>query len=74
MKIFIESQFGYCPLVWMFHARIVNRKVNHLHERFLRDFYEDYNSPFEGLLRQDKSVTVHHSNIQSFTIEILKIK
>ena len=36
MEIFIESQFGYCPLVWMFHGRIVNKKINNLHERVLR--------------------------------------
>ena len=33
MKSFIEAQFGYYPLVWMFHGRILNRKINHLHER-----------------------------------------
>ena len=26
MKTFIESQFGYCPLVWMFYGRIMNKK------------------------------------------------
>ena len=36
LKTFIESQFRYCPLVWMFHNRRVNNKVNHLHERSLR--------------------------------------
>ena len=24
LKTFIESQFGYCPLIWMFHSRRVN--------------------------------------------------
>ena len=33
MKSFIEAQFGYYPLVWMFHGRVLNRKINHLHER-----------------------------------------
>ena len=33
MKTFIESQFSYCLLVWLFHDRIVNKKTNHLHER-----------------------------------------
>ena len=28
MKAFIESQFGYCPLVWMFHSRGINNKLN----------------------------------------------
>ena len=26
LKIFIESQFGYCPLIWMFYSRRVNNK------------------------------------------------
>ena len=32
MKSFVEAQFGYCPLVWMFHGREINRKINHIHE------------------------------------------
>ena len=26
MKAFIESQFNYCPLVWMFHSKTFNNK------------------------------------------------
>ena len=33
MKALIESQFEYCPLVWMFHSRTLNNKINRLHER-----------------------------------------
>ena len=32
MKVFIESHINYCPLIWMFHSRGVNNKINHLHE------------------------------------------
>ena len=39
-KAFIELQFGYCPLIWMFHSRGVNNKINHLHERQLRIVYK----------------------------------
>ena len=35
MKAFIESQFGYCPLVWMFYGRQENNRINHFHERAL---------------------------------------
>ena len=52
MKAFIESQFGYCPLIWMFHSRGVNSKINHLHERSLRIVYEDNISSFEDLLKK----------------------
>ena len=74
MKTFIESQFGYCPLIWMFHGRTANRKINHLHERSLRIVYNDYKSSFENLLEKEHSVTIHQRNIQSFAIELFKIK
>ena len=51
MKTFIELQFSYCSLVWMFHGRIVNKKFNHLHERVLQIVYKDYTSPFEDLVK-----------------------
>ena len=28
MKTFIESQYNYCPLVWMFHNMTMNNKIN----------------------------------------------
>ena len=28
MKAFIELQFNYCPLTWMFHSRQLNNKIN----------------------------------------------
>ena len=31
MKSFIESQFSYCPLIWMFCSRGMNRKINHIY-------------------------------------------
>ena len=59
MKAFIESQFGYCPLVWMFCGRQTNARINHIHERALRGVCNDEISPFEELLGRDKSETIH---------------
>ena len=72
MEIFIESQFNYCPLIWMFHSRTINNKINRLHERALRIVYSDFKSTFEGLLRKDNSFSTHERNIQSLAIEIYK--
>ena len=44
MNSFFSSQFGYCPLVWMFHNTRYNNKINCLHERMLRIIYKDYKS------------------------------
>ena len=36
MRAFIISQFNYCPLIWMFHNRALNNRINKMHERDLR--------------------------------------
>ena len=72
-KSFIEAQFKYCPLTWMFHSRLTNNKVNRLHERALRLVYNDYTSSFEAFLSKDRSFSIHHQNIQSLAIEIYKV-
>ena len=72
MKAFIESQFNYCPLIWMFHSRTLNNKINRIHERALRTVYSDYNSSFNELLDKDGSFTIHQRNVQSLAIEIYK--
>ena len=75
MKSFVESQFSYCPLIWMFcGSRRLNRRINQIHERGLRIVYRDYVSSFEELLRKDESVCVHHRNIQFVAIEMFKVK
>ena len=77
MKTCIESQFGYCPLIWMFHSRGVSNKVSHLHARLLRIFYKDNISSFEDLLKRDQSFTIHQINnqsLQSLAIESFKVK
>ena len=73
-KAFVESQFAYSPLVWMFHSRSLNKKINRLHERALRMVYDDDISTFSKLLLRDGSFTVHERNIQSLAIEMFKAK
>ena len=73
--MFVESQFAYCPLVWMFHneKRTVNSKINRLHERALRLLYSNDVSSFEELLKIAGTFTIHQRNIQSLAIEIFKV-
>ena len=68
------TAFGYCPLVWMFHSRKINNRVNSLHERALKVVCRDYNATFSELLSKDKSVTIHQRNLQLLATEIFKTK
>ena len=72
MKAFIESQFSYCPLIWMFHSRELNNRINRLHERALRLVYKDSILTFEELLQKDNSFTFHHRNLQNLATEMYK--
>ena len=74
MKAFIEPQFSYCPLIWMFHSTRVNNKINNLHERWLRIVYKDNIRSFEDILKKDRPFTIHQRNIQSLAIELFKVK
>ena len=74
MKAFVQSQFSYCPLIWMLHSRKLNNRINRIHERSLRIVYQDVNSSFEELLLKDNSFTVHIRNIQLLAIELYKVK
>ena len=71
-KAFIESQFNYCPLIWMLNSRTMNNKINLFHERSLRIVYSDQSSTFEELLERHKTFSIHHKNIQSLAINIYK--
>ena len=73
LKAFIESQFNYCPLVWMFYSRTLNNRINKLHQRALRLVYKNSTLTFEQLLEMDNSFTIHHRNIQKLAIEIYKV-
>ena len=77
MKTFIISQFNYCPLVWMFHNRTMNNKINRLHERALRIVYKDATDEylsFQDLLDKDGSVRIHDRNLQRLAAEMYKLK
>ena len=63
MKAFITSQFSYCPLIWMFHSRNLNNKINRIHERALRLVYHN-NLHFSELLNLDNYITVHQKLLQ----------
>ena len=71
MKAFITSHFN---LIWMFHSRQLNNRINKIQERALRLVYKDNKLTFDDLLKLDNSVTIHQRNIQILTTEIFKVK
>ena len=73
VNAFFYSQFNYCQLVWMYHNRTNNNKINRLHERCLRLIYNDKKSIFEDLLQKSGSVSIHHRNLRTLAVELFKV-
>ena len=74
IRAFVNSQFNYCPLIWMFHNRTLNNKINKLHERDLRFVYKNDDLSFQELLDADLSETIHKKNLKRLAIEMFKVK
>ena len=80
MDAFIKSQFNYCPLVWMFHDRRANAKLNKVFERALRIACSDSmnnsennseNTSVYTYCNPNKSLTIYQCSLQLLMIEIL---
>ena len=73
MSSFVQSQFSYCPMLWMFCSRNLNDRINRIHKRALRMVYLDFTSSFAELLKRDGSVTIHQRNIQLVAITMFGV-
>ena len=74
MRAIITSQFQYCPLIWMFLSRQLNKKINKIQERVLRITYTDAESTYSELLKKDCSATIHTKSLQLLMTEMHKTK
>ena len=73
MNAFFNSQFSYCPLVWMCHCHSINNEINRLLELCLKLIYNDKQLSFEELFEKDDSVSIHIRNLQTLAIEMYKV-
>ena len=68
---FIDSQFNYTPLLWMFCRKTLYSKIEKIHHKTLKVIYES-NYTYENLLLQSSPVSVHQRHLTFLMIEIYK--
>ena len=68
---FIDSQFNYAPLLWMFCRKNLYSKIEKIHHRTLKVIYQS-NDTYENLLLQSNMVSVHQIDLRFLMIEIYK--
>ena len=69
---FINSQFTYCPLIWMFSSKGCYKRINKIHERSLRLILSDYESSFDISLSTLNEKTIHQSCINVLPTKVYK--
>ena len=69
---YFNSNFNYCPLVWMFSRAKSLNKVESL-KRVLNFLYEDYVLLHEELLQKAGNETMKENGLRSLCIEIYKL-
>ena len=74
MRAFITIRFQYYPLIWMFHSRQLNQKINKIQERALRITYKDTEYPFSEILQKDSAVTIHTKALQILMTDMYKTR
>ena len=70
------SQFSYCPLIRMFHSQAMeHRKNSRIHLRTLRLISPNQHQPaLKQLLERNKTIGIHHGNLQTLATEIYNAK
>ena len=57
----------------MFSSQRSNNLINRIHERSLRTVHNDTSSTFQELLQRNRSVCIHHKNIQTLNTKVFKV-
>ena len=66
---FINSQFNYVPLIWLFCRKALYHKIEKIHHRTLKVIYQSEGS-YKNLLLESSSVSVHQRHMRFLVTEI----
>ena len=69
---FINSQFNYAPLVWMFAGKTSINKICKIHHRTLQVIHNDYQKSYDELLDINKDVNIHQKQLCTLVLEVFK--
>ena len=69
---FIDRQFNYAPLIWMFAGKILINTICKIHHRTLRVVYNEFNKSYGELLQFNNNVSIHQRHLQYLALEVFK--
>ena len=68
---FVDSQFNYAPLIWIFCKKIIYFKMQKVHNKTLRVICQPDES-YVNILNLDNGVSLHQRHLRFLVNEIFK--
>ena len=68
---FINSQFNYAPLLWMFCRKKQYLKIQKIHHKALKVVYNS-NKNYDELLRDNNEFSIHQRHLRALICEVFK--
>ena len=72
LESFVNSNFNYCPLVWLFCSPESTRKIDRIQERALRLLFDDYTSDSETIRNKANKSSICIERYRKLSLEIFK--
>ena len=69
---FINNQFYYAPLIWMFAGKSLISKVQKIHFRTLQVVYNTYEKSYNELLILNRDISIHQKHLHFLATEVYK--
>ena len=73
LHAFIDSQFNYAPLIWMFAGKTLINKICKTHHRTLQIVYDDFNKSYDELFELNNDLSIHQRHLRYLAIEVFKL-
>ena len=69
---FINSQFYYAPLIWVFAGKLLISRVQKIRFRSLQVVHNTYDTIYDELLSMDSDVSIHQRHLHFLVTEVFK--
>ena len=69
---FIDSQFNYAPLIWMFCHKATYLKMQKIHHKSLKVIYQS-DASYDDLLQLSNSVSLHQRHLRFLLRKYAKV-
>ena len=69
---FINSQFYYAPLIWMFAGKLLISRAQKIHFRSAQVVHNTYDTTYDELLSMNSDVSIHQRHLRFLVAEVFK--